>query len=68
MLLNRRAMLTLGANRIRGFCLGEDGPTTVEYAVMLALIVVMCLRLILRTGRRSRRTFRRVKRAIRDAR
>jgi pilus assembly protein Flp/PilA len=30
-------------NAIRRFLRGEDGPTAVEYAVMLALIVVTCL-------------------------
>ena len=28
---------------IRRFLVAEDGPTAVEYAVMLALIVVVCL-------------------------
>ncbi len=28
---------------IRRFVISEDGPTAVEYAVMLALIVVVCL-------------------------
>jgi pilus assembly protein Flp/PilA len=31
------------ANSIRRFLLSEDGPTAVEYAVMLALIVGACL-------------------------
>jgi pilus assembly protein Flp/PilA len=29
--------------RIRHFLIGEDGPTAVEYAVMLALIIVTCV-------------------------
>jgi pilus assembly protein Flp/PilA len=29
--------------KIRHFVASEDGPTAVEYAVMLALIVVVCL-------------------------
>lgn len=28
---------------VLGFLLEEDGPTSVEYAVMLALIMVVCL-------------------------
>lgn len=28
---------------VRHFLVSEDGPTAVEYAVMLALIVVVCL-------------------------
>lgn len=31
------------AKSIRRFLLSEDGPTAVEYAVMLALIVGACL-------------------------
>ena len=31
------------ATVIRRFLVAEDGPTAVEYAVMLALIVVVCL-------------------------
>ena len=31
-------------NRLRRFGKSEDGPTAVEYAVMLALIVIVCLR------------------------
>src|SRR5690606_28021253 len=30
-------------NKIRRFLESEDGPTAVEYAVMLALIIVVCL-------------------------
>ena len=32
---------------IRKFLVSEDGPTAVEYAVMLALIVVVCLTALL---------------------
>jgi pilus assembly protein Flp/PilA len=36
-------MLTVTRMLVGGFCKREDGPTAVEYAVMLALIVVVCL-------------------------
>ena len=29
--------------KLKRFRLSEDGPTAVEYAVMLALIIVVCL-------------------------
>ena len=29
--------------KLRRFVASEDGPTAVEYAVMLALIIVVCL-------------------------
>ena len=31
------------AKSIKKFLVSEDGPTAVEYAVMLALIIVVCL-------------------------
>ena len=31
------------ANSVKKFLVSEDGPTAVEYAVMLALIIVVCL-------------------------
>jgi pilus assembly protein Flp/PilA len=35
----------------------EDGPTAVEYSVMLALIVVVCITAITALGRNSNKTF-----------
>ena len=35
----------------------EDGPTAVEYAVMLALIIVVCLAAITTIGQRANSTF-----------
>ena len=35
----------------------EDGPTAVEYAVMLALIVVVCVTAITALGNNSKATF-----------
>jgi len=31
------------ATKVRHFLTSEDGPTAVEYAVMLALIIVACI-------------------------
>lgn len=31
------------ALKVQRFLVSEDGPTAVEYAVMLALIVIVCL-------------------------
>ena len=39
---------------------GEDGPTAVEYAVMLALIVVVCLGAITTLGQNANSTFNNV--------
>jgi pilus assembly protein Flp/PilA len=35
----------------------EDGPTAVEYAVMLALIVVVCIAAITTLGKNANNTF-----------
>ena len=35
----------------------DDGPTAVEYAVMLALIIVVCLAAITIIGQRANDTF-----------
>jgi pilus assembly protein Flp/PilA len=42
----------------------EDGPTAVEYAVMLALIVVVCIAAITAIGGASNQTFSTVGSAI----
>ena len=38
----------------------EDGPTAVEYAVMLALIIVVCLAAIVTLGQNANSTFTQV--------
>jgi pilus assembly protein Flp/PilA len=42
---------------IKRFLVSEDGPTAVEYAVMLALIIVVCLAAIAFIGTRASTTF-----------
>ena len=37
--------------RVRDFLRNEDGPTATEYAVMLALIIVICIAAIGALGR-----------------
>jgi pilus assembly protein Flp/PilA len=44
-------------DRVVGFIKAEDGPTAVEYAVMLALIVVVCLVAITALGTNVNKTF-----------
>ena len=45
------------ALKIRNFLVAEDGPTAVEYAVMLALIVIVCLTAIQSVGSNAKTTF-----------
>jgi pilus assembly protein Flp/PilA len=42
----------------------EDGPTAVEYAVMLALIIVVCIAAITTLGKNANNTFTVVGNAI----
>ena len=46
------------------FLKSEDGPTAVEYAVMLALIVVVCLSTITTIGTRANSTFNSISNAL----
>jgi len=39
------------------FVKAEDGPTAVEYAVMLALIIVVCIGAITTLGQNANTTF-----------
>ena len=45
------------ALQLKRFLGSEDGPTAVEYAVMLALIVVVCLVAIRAIGTNANATF-----------
>jgi pilus assembly protein Flp/PilA len=45
----------------------EDGPTAVEYAVMLALIIVVCIGAITTLGKNANTTFTSVGTAINSA-
>ena len=42
----------------------EDGPTAVEYAVMLALIIVVCILSITSLGTNANKSFSRVANAL----
>ncbi len=46
------------------FLQNEDGPTAVEYAVMLALIIVVCIASITTLGSNTNVTFTRVGSAV----
>lgn len=42
---------------IKTFLVSEDGPTAVEYAVMLALIIVVCLAAVSAVGSNANAKF-----------
>jgi pilus assembly protein Flp/PilA len=45
------------AQKFVSFLKKEDGPTAVEYAVMLALIIVVCIAAITTLGTNANKTF-----------
>ena len=53
-------MQTLAEN-VKEFFVSEDGPTAVEYAVMLALIVIVCLTAIQAISQNAKITFAGIK-------
>ena len=44
-------------NAVKRFVKSEDGPTAVEYAVMLALIIVVCIGAVTTLGNNAKSTF-----------
>jgi pilus assembly protein Flp/PilA len=48
------------SQQVVDFLKQEDGPTAVEYAVMLALIVVVCIAAITTLGSNASSTFNKV--------
>jgi len=53
--------MKLLAKKVHRFLVSEDGPTAVEYAVMLALIIIVCLTAISNLGQAVNTTFTNVK-------
>ncbi len=49
------------AQSVKKFLVSEDGPTAVEYAVMLALIVIVCLTAIRAVGSNASARFNDIK-------
>ena len=50
--------------RVQRFLTSEDGPTAVEYAVMLALILVACITIVTTLGKNISGTFSKVNTAV----
>ena len=57
-------MFTRFSSSVVAFLKNEDGPTAVEYAVMLALIIVVCIAAITTLGSNANGTFTEVGSAI----
>ena len=56
--------MTRFTNTLVRFLKNEDGPTAVEYAVMLALIIVVCIGAIATLGSNANLTFSTVGSAV----
>jgi pilus assembly protein Flp/PilA len=54
-------------NSVVNFLQREDGPTAVEYAVMLALIIVVCITAITALGTNANKTFTSVSNTVAGA-
>lgn len=63
-LLKEHSMLRACARRLLLFLRRDDGPTTVEYAVILSLIISVCMMSVSAMGKKTRRTFRNVNAAM----
>ncbi len=51
-------------NRVKSFLKSEDGPTATEYAVMLALIIVVCITAVTAIGNSAAAKFTEVDTAL----
>ena len=57
-------MMSHFTQSVVNFLKREDGPTAVEYAVMLALIIVVCIAAISALGSNANGTFAKVGSAV----
>jgi len=63
-LSERRITMRLFVTRLRRFLVSEDAPTAVEYAVMLALIIIVCIGAITTIGQNANSVFSNVSNSI----
>lgn len=49
---------------VRDFMVAEDGPTAVEYAVLLALIIVVCIATVTAIGNNANARFQEANAAL----
>ncbi len=54
--------------KVQRFMKSEDGPTAVEYAIMLALIIIVCLAAIQSVGTQANSAFQDIATDLQDAR
>ena len=49
--------MTKFVTSVKNFLVSEDGPTAVEYAIMLALIVIVCIGAVQSIGKSANTKF-----------
>ena len=49
--------MTKFVTSVKNFLVSEDGPTAVEYAIMLALIVIVCIGAVQNIGKSANTKF-----------
>jgi len=59
--------MSMLAQKVQRFLVSEDGPTAVEYAVMLALIIIVCLTAIGSLGTTAAAKFNTIKDSVAGA-
>jgi pilus assembly protein Flp/PilA len=52
------------SEKLLRFLFDEEGPTAVEYAVMIALIVIVCLSAITSVGTNTSATFNKISKSL----
>jgi pilus assembly protein Flp/PilA len=52
------------SKKVLQFLVSDEGPTAVEYAVMLALIVMVCLTAISAIGTSASSTFNKISKSV----
>jgi pilus assembly protein Flp/PilA len=62
--LNKEIPMQGMISKVQRFLVSEDGPTAVEYAVMLALILVACITIVTTLGKSISSTFNTVNTAL----
>jgi pilus assembly protein Flp/PilA len=62
--VTRESAIRQFTKKVVKFLKAEDGPTAVEYAVMLALIIVACIVAVTALGQNANTTFQTVKNAL----
>ena len=56
--------MSMLAKKVQRFLVSEDGPTAVEYAVMLALIIIVCLTAITSLGTTAATKFNQIQSSV----